>query len=77
MLPKVLSLLAALCFVLCETSFSAPDPPEMTLTTNGLNISVNWTTVFGATGYPLIYAPSPYAGPETIGSMDMGNAPLT
>lgn len=53
-------------------SIAAPAPPDMTLSTNGLRVDVTWTEVAGATGYNLLYAPYPYAGPETIVSKDMG-----
>lgn len=49
-------------------------PPQLSYTTAGLELVVNWTTVPGATGYTLHYAPAPYAGPATIGSMDMGSS---
>jgi len=42
------------------------------LTTTGINVSISWTAVPGATGYKLFYAPYPYTGPETIESIDMG-----
>ncbi|TRZ69719.1 MAG: hypothetical protein D4S02_01590 [Rhodocyclaceae bacterium] len=50
----------------------ALDPPVLTAKTSGLTISLSWTSVSGATGYSLYYAPYPYAGPNTIGSVDLG-----
>jgi hypothetical protein len=44
----------------------------LSLVTTGVNVSVSWTAVPGATGYQLFYAPYPYTGPATIGSIDMG-----
>ncbi len=46
--------------------------PKLTVTTSGTTISLSWTSVSGATGYTLFYAPYPYTGTETIGSIDMG-----
>jgi len=48
------------------------DAPKLTVTITGTTVSLYWTSVAGATGYALFYAPYPYAGPETIGSIDMG-----
>ncbi len=49
-----------------------PAAPTLTVTTAGTNVTISWNAVSGATGYTLFYAPSPYTGPETIGSVDMG-----
>ena len=49
-------------------------PPQLSYSTNGLNLSIDWTSVTRATGYTLYYAPIPYTGPESIGSIDMGSA---
>ena len=46
--------------------------PKLTATTSGMTVSLSWTSVAGATGYALYYAPYPYSGPETIGRIDMG-----
>ena len=54
------------------TGFSAPTAPTLAATTTGTNVSISWNVVSGATGYTLFYAPYPYAGPETIGNIDMG-----
>lgn len=51
---------------------SALPAPTVAATTSGMTVSLSWTSVTGATGYALYYAPYPYAGPETIGSIDMG-----
>jgi hypothetical protein len=50
-----------------------PAAPQLTVATTGLNVSVSWSAVSNATGYTLSYAPYPYAGPETITSVNMGN----
>ena len=49
----------------------ALEPPLLTVTTSGLTVSLSWTSVAGATGYTLHYAPYPKA--ETIGNIQMGN----
>ena len=63
-------LIVSLSFV--SNSFAAPTPPVMSHSTNGARVDITWTEVSGATGYTLLYAPSPYAGPKTIQSKDMG-----
>ena len=45
-------------------------PPTLTLTISGTNVSLSWTSVTGATGYTLFYAPYPAA--SYIGQIDMG-----
>ena len=51
---------------------SALAAPTLTVTTSGTMVSLSWTSVAGATGYTLSYAPSPYTGPASIGSIPMG-----
>jgi len=51
---------------------SPPFAPTLTVTTSGTTVTASWTTVAGATGYTLSYAPYPYTGPESIVSVDMG-----
>ena len=51
---------------------SKPVAPTLTVTIVGTSVTLAWNTVSGATGYTLFYAPFPYTGPETIGSIDMG-----
>jgi len=46
--------------------------PTLTLLTTGTTVSLSWTQIPDATGYTLYYAPSPYAGPHTIGNISMG-----
>ena len=48
-----------------------PDEPTLTVTISGTSVTLAWNDVSGATGYTLFYAPFPYTGPETIGSIDM------
>lgn len=42
------------------TANGAPPAPTMILITQGLNVSVFWSPVAGATGYTLCYAPYPW-----------------
>lgn len=53
-------------------SVGAPLPPTITHSINGAAVTISWTSVPGATGYRLSYAPIPYTGPESIGSLDVG-----
>ena len=46
--------------------------PALTLTIDGELITLEWNDVTGATEYILLYSPYPYAGPETIMSINMG-----
>jgi hypothetical protein len=47
-------------------------PPILTVMTSGIRVSALWSAVEGATGYTLYFAPFPYAGPQSIVSVDMG-----
>ena len=69
---KRITQLAIVLTLLCATSSAfALDAPTLTISTSGLDITASWTSVSGATGYTLYYAPYPYLGDHTIGSMDM------
>jgi len=69
-------------FFICSSSFAeehnlinndgTPPTPQLSVTTSGVTVSLSWSSVENADGYTLYYAPSPYQGPETIGSIDMG-----
>ncbi len=50
-----------------------PDPPELLLSVEGTLVTLSWSTVETADGYTLFYAPAPFSGPDTIGSIDMGS----
>ena len=50
-------------------------PPYITLSVSGMTAEVSWEPVPGATGYTLYYAPYPYAGENTIGSLELGAEP--
>lgn len=60
-------------FLACQPfhALAAPAPPTLSCNTAGLNVTVSWDEVPGATGYTLYYAPYPFAGVHTIGSFDM------
>ncbi len=49
-----------------------PEPPVMSYEFTSNVITISWTVDDTADGYLLSYAPSPYTGPETIHSIDMG-----
>ena len=54
------------------TANSGLDAPTLMVSTAGTTLSLYWTPVAGATGYTLYYAPSPYTGPDSIGSIPLG-----
>ncbi|MBC8420934.1 MAG: cytochrome C [Desulfobacterales bacterium] len=47
-------------------------PPIFSVIVAGTKVTGFWSAVEGATGYLLSYAPSPYTGPDTIVTLDMG-----
>ena len=49
----------------------ALEAPTLTVTTSGTTVSLSWTSVAGATGYTLYYAPYPKADP--IGNITLGD----
>ncbi len=74
---KILSsLIAVAVLFLCSagTVSATPASPTISYTTNGLDLTVSWTSVPDATGYLLSYAPFPYTGEDSIGSLDMMEA---
>jgi len=50
---------------------SAVAAPTLTVTTSGTTVSLSWSSVAGATGYTLYYAPYPYTGPDSIQNIGM------
>ena len=54
-------------------SLSTPAPPSISVSMQGLDLSMSWNPVAGADGYRLSYAALPYTGPESIGTIDVGN----
>lgn len=73
---KTTKLLITLCVFLATFLVGgialALDAPTLTVSTSGTTVSLSWTSVAGATGYTLYYAPYPYAGPNSIGNIPMG-----
>jgi len=47
--------------------------PEINVSTDGVRVNISWSSVANAEGYTLFYAPYPYTGSETIGSIELGN----
>ncbi|HIL77753.1 MAG: Kazal-type serine protease inhibitor family protein [Methyloprofundus sp.] len=61
-------------FLCVSTPAFALDTPTLTVSTSGFDLSLSWTSISGATGYTLHYAPNPYEGEQTIESVDMETA---
>jgi hypothetical protein len=61
-------------FVLLCTSIQAfaLDAPVLTVSTSGVDVSLSWTSVPGATSYTLHYASNPYTPGDAIGQASMG-----
>jgi hypothetical protein len=59
--------------IVSEKSIAAIQPPTLSYATNGVNLTASWTSVPEATGYELYYAPYPYTGENTVGSIDVGD----
>ena len=53
------------------SSDSSLAAPTLTVSTAGTTLSLSWTSVDGANGYTLFYAPYPYTGPDSIGNIAM------
>jgi len=64
--------MVTLMLALATTSW-ALIAPQLSVSTTGTMLTTSWTSVPGATGYTLLYAPYPYTGPESIHSGDLGN----
>ena len=65
-------LTALVLFGFSMQAFAVPTAPTLIYSINGLTVTAAWTDVPGATEYKLSYAPFPYTGPESIGSIDVG-----
>ena len=48
--------------------------PSVTADIDGQQVTLAWSTVDGADGFYLFYAPYPFMGVDTIGNIDMGDA---
>ena len=53
---------------------AVPSPPVMSVIVSDIRVTITWSEVGGATGYFFSYAPSPYTGPGSIITVDMGTA---
>lgn len=62
--------LALFCFSM--HAMAVPIAPTLTYSIDGVTVTVNWNEVPGATQYRLSYAPAPYIGPQSIGTVDVG-----
>lgn len=65
---------ALLFTALSLTVFQAqaqPAAPTLYVNTEGSEVRLNWSTVNDAAGYRLLYAPFPFQGEASIGSIDM------
>jgi len=70
----ILLMALGLVYTFCSTAYAAkPVAPVAGVSTSELNVTIFWNSVANATGYILSYAPYPYTGPASIGSVDMGN----
>lgn len=50
------------------------DPPLLNSNTNGISVTLSWSSIENATGYSLFYAPFPFQGSHTIGQIDLGSS---
>jgi len=68
----ILSTIFFVLFFISAPSF-ALNAPHLTVTTSGVNVSLSWASVPGATGYNLVYAPYPYTDSTNIEVVNLGN----
>ena len=67
----LMMILSVVCFV--SSSLAALEPPILSSSTDGLEMTLNWSTVPEATRYELYYAPvASYTGPESVLSKNLG-----
>jgi hypothetical protein len=71
---KCLFVLTGLLSILIfsHMAMAIPSPPVMSVIVSDTRATISWSEVGGATGYFLSYAPSPYTGPGSIITLDMG-----
>jgi hypothetical protein len=55
-----------------QPDVGAPEAPQLQVSVMSLFCSVSWTPVGDASGYILYYAPYPFKGLDSIGTIDMG-----
>ena len=66
----VLMALVMVCAIRSTAFAVTPPAPSLTVTTDGITVSLSWTASAGADGYTLFYAPMDIS---YIGDIDMGN----
>lgn len=66
----VLCLVSLLSLSVVQAEITAPN---LTYSIDGLNATVSWSVIPEASGYKLNYAPYPFAGESTIGTIDVGS----
>jgi len=67
-------LLSAFFLLASKFAFAeAPQPPSIVVTQDRTTVTVEWSPVSSADGYQLMYALYPYTGPDSIGTIEMGN----
>lgn len=71
-MKAISSLSTMILFCFSISAFAVPVAPTLTYSLDGVTVTVDWTEVAGATQYRLSYAPAPYVGPQSIGSIDLG-----
>lgn len=67
-IPFVLTL----AFLVSSSALGQLSNPRLSVGTDRQNLNLSWNSVQGATGYRLYYAPYPYAGSETVQTLDLG-----
>ena len=69
-LMLLITILSVVCFE--SSSLAALEAPVLSSSTDGLDITIDWTSVPDATGYELYYVPvASYTGPESVSSIDL------
>ncbi|MBW1719215.1 MAG: hypothetical protein JRJ43_06585 [Deltaproteobacteria bacterium] len=74
--PRIIELDGYDTFTYAPNPAADPSAPELTVTTNGLNVTLSWSAVGDASGYILWFVfPNDQFQPDfnTLGSVDMGN----
>lgn len=54
-------------------TYAKPSAPQLQINTEGLQVTLQWSKVDSAQGYLLSYAPYPFQGVDTIGSIEMSS----
>ncbi len=66
-------ILLALVLLIPSMASTQPSAPTLSVTTNGLDVTMSWTSVPDASGYHLVYVQLPYLEPSDISQVDVGN----